>query len=129
MGRVYGSPRGLFLRTLLSKILSSYRPLSSKDHGYICFVLSLSFSEMSNLGIFTIEHSGVAFCTQKQHLSVPYHYPSSISHQKATCLLTQFTERSLLVAGGAKKMSEGLCYNLFIIIQQRSSVSNTHDPY
>jgi len=26
-------------------------------------------------------------------------------------------------------MSEGLRYNLFIIIQQRSSVSDTHDPY
>src|SRR5437870_13764286 len=26
-------------------------------------------------------------------------------------------------------MSEGLCYNLFITIQQRSSVSDTHDPY
>src|SRR5256714_4381628 len=62
------------------------------------------FSETSNLSIFTIEHSGVAFCTQKQHLPVPYHhYPSSISHRKATCLLTQFVERSLLVAGGAQK--------------------------
>src|SRR5438105_6936584 len=26
-------------------------------------------------------------------------------------------------------MSEGLCYNLFITIQQRSSVSDSHDPY
>src|SRR2546421_10624805 len=26
-------------------------------------------------------------------------------------------------------MNEGLCYNLFITIQQRSSVSDTHDPY
>src|SRR5437588_6006907 len=61
------------------------------------------FSETSNVSIFTIEHCAVAFCIQKQHLPVPYHYSSSISHQKATCLLTQFIERSLLVAGGAQK--------------------------
>src|SRR5437588_3501922 len=61
------------------------------------------FLGTSNLSIFTIEYSGIAFCTQKQHLPVPYHYPSSISHQKATCLLTQFIERSLLVARGAQK--------------------------
>src|SRR6266567_1707466 len=51
-------------------------------------------------------------CTQKQHLSVPYHYPSRISHQKATCLLTQscertgrFTSRESGVARGSRPLA------------------------